>query len=275
MASDVANTRKQVIRTLDPVSNLIFDVSFRRLRVAKNRAPGVGPARSQIGANTASNSDTSPSKFPFGFFKRRPAAAGSQSQAMQPGAGETPGSNGNAVGQRFPFFARRRGDTAAASADSQAQEGGSGRPNGFLMFLRSRGPSGMPGSQQEEPDGNENSSANSNYPSRRFPFLNRRGGSNLNQEAGQPESGDAPDSNEAVGQDGPTETGEEEGTPANPRTSVLVVDEAGSIRKLEGPCPQQEFFSVSQSISWQRKIPSRLQVNKPLEFARCDSSMVS
>lgn len=45
------------------------------------------------------------------------------------------------------------------------------------------------------------------------------------------------------------------------RTSVLVVDDGGSIRRVDGPCPQQEFFSVSQTISWQRKIPSRLQVH--------------
>ena len=80
------------------------------------------------------------------------------------------------------------------------------------------------------------------------------------QDAGDvPETGTAEDP-ESTTDANPADTQGEASLPAH-RTSVLVVDEGGSIRKLDGPCPQQEFFSVSQSISWQQKIPNRLQVH--------------
>lgn len=111
----------------------------------------------------------------------------------------------------------------------------------------------------------DNSEPNANSTLRRLSFFSRRPAMKSNEQESEQDASDVPATGAAEDPQSTTDANpadiQGEATLPAHHTTVLVVDEGGSIRKLDGPCPQQEFFSVSQSISWQQKIPNRLQVH--------------
>eukprot|EP00892_Ulva_mutabilis_P008064 jgi/Ulvmu1/562/UM001_0570.1 len=263
MASDVANTKKQVLRSSDPVSNLTFDVSLRRLRVAKNRAAAMssGPKETQAPASGApdSTAKTPPWRFPFSMQRDAQANEVGQRSQRDP-------NGGSPIRGRLEADLRRgqppSAESPAGNAESNENVDSNSKARLRLPSFRRRGGAENADSPQPQPEGRE--ASNTDMPERRFSFFRKQANRNSAQEedVNSPDAHGESEVQEAQVTGAQAAAGQQETKPADVRTSVLTVDEAGSIRKLDGACPQQEFFSVSLSIGWQRKIPSRLQVHQ-------------
>lgn len=263
MASDVANTKKQVIKTLDPISNLTFDVSFRRLRVSKNRAATLnsGPQETQPEAQSGPSPTDDAPRWRFPLFNRADGAENAGPQQSQGTANDASRRRSNSPRRRFPF-GKLQSESPDAPDAASPNGNGDRRTNvsgQSLPFLGRPGGAENSRSQSPQPGGAGSSSAMTSI--RRLPFFRRQDTANAAQEEAQPEpdvkSDTHADEDQPAAAEEPAIRQQESGLVNH---TVLTVDESGSIRRLDGPCPQQEFFSVGLSISWQREVPSRLQV---------------